>query len=716
MGLESKSPAAATPLAMKLRAVHVGLREDLEVTRHLFRGEPSYAIRDPLTFQCQQLTPEDYDIVIRLTAAKPLSAVFDQLVRDGKVSAEDEEEFYHFILNLHRLGFLRLPMSDDKQLYKRFVAKQAAKKKEKLMGFMFLRIPLVNPDAFLNRTVHLVRPLFSRTAFVLWLVLMIGAAYVGFSQRAELAKPLDGLLASRNLPLMWITLIVLKLFHELGHAYACKHYGGHVPEMGAYLVMFTPCAYVDATACWGFNRKWERLVVCFGGMYVESIFAAIAVLVWSVTEPSLIRSLAYNVIFLAGTITVLFNINPLMRYDGYYILSDLTEVPNLRARASQFFINLLKRKCLGLPVPAEAGNGRLKSLLFVYGAAAAVYRVTLVLGIAALIATKFFVLGLSLAAFYITNAVIGFIMRMSKYLWQSQETASIRWRALAISAALFLVFPAVALFAPLPASVRATGVIGATEEFVIRAPSDGFLQEIAIEPGQPVEQSQPLARLASESVDASVATSQAALRAAQIREDAMRVHDPGGVLMEHDRVVAAEVQLQHAKDEEKKLSIRAPQAGVVVGSLRPRDVGSYVHEGAPISTIAAGDWRVRAILTQDQAAASKPQVGQVVEFRATADPAQTVRGKISHLSPAGSRRVSHPSLTQLGGGDIIIDPQTHEASQPFFEIAIDIPHHQAEHFQHGMTGVARLPAEPEPLAKRLKRRVERFVNKLLQHS
>ena len=128
------------------------------------------------------------------------------------------------------------------------------------MGFLFLRVPLWNPDAFLDRTVGLAKSLFSRPAFLFWALLLLSAGVILIRRWGELTEPLQGLLAAGNLPLMWITLVVLKVFHEFGHAYACKHYGGQVPEMGAYLIVFTPCAYMDATASWGFTSKRERLM------------------------------------------------------------------------------------------------------------------------------------------------------------------------------------------------------------------------------------------------------------------------------------------------------------------------------------------------------------------------------------------------------------------------------------------------------------------------
>ena len=138
------------PLADTLRSVHVGLRKDLQVSRHAFRSAVSYIVRDPMTFQSQRLDLDDYELFVSVHTSSSLFEIFNSLVERGKLSKGDEERFYQFVLSLHRLGFLRLPVSDDKLLYQRYRLRQRAKRREKLMGFLFLRIPL----PFVHHAVH----------------------------------------------------------------------------------------------------------------------------------------------------------------------------------------------------------------------------------------------------------------------------------------------------------------------------------------------------------------------------------------------------------------------------------------------------------------------------------------------------------------------------------------------------------------------------------
>lgn len=708
------APSPESALRDKLRDVQVGLREDLEVTRHLFRGTPSYVIRDPVTFHTQRLDPADYDILVRIDPDRSLAEIFADLVQSGKAIAQDEEKFYQFMLQLHRLGFLHLPVADDKALYRRFQTKVQARRREWLLGFLFLRVPLYNPDAFLQRTIRFIRPLFSRTAMVLWFALMLTAGFILLRRWHDLIEPLQGMLAARNLALMWVTLVVLKVFHEFGHAFACKHYGGHVPEMGAYFILFTPCAYVDASASWGFTGKRERIVVCLAGMYVESIIAALAVFLWAATGPSLLNSAAHNVIFLAGTVTVLFNINPLMRYDGYYILSDLVEVPNLRARAAQYLLACARRCFLGIPSPFAHLRPRMHALLLTFGVAAGAYRITVLLAICAILASRMFLVGLALGALFLGITLTKAARRLIHYLWHAEETTAVRGRAIALGIIVLFLLPAGALLLPLPSSVHARGLLQQSGDTVVHAAESGFLTDVLVEHGARVRPGDPLAILDGDTQYERVAAANAALAAAELRRDAFRQVEPHRALQEGDRAMALAGALRDGQERLANLTVRAPSAGTVIDGVRPKDAGKFLGEGSPIAVLASGNWQVRALLSEDDMARARPRPGDVVRFRPANAPGQTISARIVSVAPAGSRTILHSPLTQLGGGAIPVDPNTEEAREPYFELIGELEGTDNACLRHGITGTLRLHGVEEPIGRRAVRRIMRFVHRLMR--
>ncbi len=701
-------------LADSLQSVQVGLREDLGVSRHLFRGEVSYIIRDPMTFQNQRLSQADYEIFVHIRSARTLGGVFSELVAKGVLDEGDSEHFYQFVVSLHGLGFLRLPVSDDKALYERFKRRNQASRRAKWMGFLFLRVPLFNPDAFLNRTIHLVRPFFSTYAFVLWVLLVGAAGFVAVSRWDDLVQPINGVLVAQNLPLLAVLLLVLKVFHEFGHAYACKHFGAHVPEMGAVLIMFAPCAYVDATGSWSFTRTRDRVVVCLAGMYVESIFASIAVFVWASTDSSIINSVAYNVMFLAGAMTIFFNINPLMRYDGYYVLCDLVEVPNLRQRSTHYLRAILKRTFLGIVDHYETGSRRLRTILLAYGVSVSIYRAVLMVTIATVLAYKMRTLGLLVGVGFVLIAVVGLVRGLTRYLFHHEETAHVRWRAVSLGVLVMIVAPIGIFWFPLPATVHAAAVVVSENEIILRADAPGFVREVVAEPGDRVVISDTVVVLANDTQEEEVAKAAAALESTLLRRDAFRVDDPSRAQQEQSKADASRASLEKHRGELAKLSVRAPAAGLVVDCIRETSIGMFVPQGYPVATLSSGAWHVRAIMNEDDFQRVGLRVGDDVEFRPVNASRRTLTGRVLTVLPSGSREIETIQLTHLAGGDIAVIPSTHEATRSYFEVRILLDGIDQGVLRNGMTGFVRLPGGSESIGHAATRRFIRFWNRLVQ--
>lgn len=699
-------------LAERLRNVRVGVRQDLEVSRHVFRGEVAYVLRDPVTFQTHRFQPQSYRVLASIHADRTLGDIFEELKQRELFDETDEERFYEFVFSLHRLSFLSLPVSDEKLLYRRHQARQAALRKRRLFSFLFFQIPLVNPDAFLTRTMDAMRWLYSRTFFVIWLALIATAGFVVVREWSALLEPLQGLLATRNLAIMWVTLILLKVCHEFGHAYACKHYGGHVPEMGVYLILFTPCAYVDATASWGFTSKWHRLAVSLAGMYVESAIAAIAVLVWALTGPSLLHAVAYNVIFMASVVTVLFNINPLMRYDGYYIASDLLEIPNLRQRSTQHALRVLRRIFLGLRETPPPMPARLKCTLLSFGLAASAYRTIVIVGIATVVAMKFALVGLALGAAFVGMTAVGIVRRLVGYLWFAEQTAPVRVRAVALSLVLLAALPAGVALLPVPREVCAAAAVAATVETPVRVSTPGFVEQVDFAPGQVVRAGQRLVRLAEPSADERTEQVEALLHASRIREQAYAADDPTAARQEAAKQRYLQRELAEAARQRSELDLRAPIAGRVVRGLRAGDRGRYLGEGEEAALLIEGPWEVQAVLTAEEFASVSPRVGQRVAFRSSAKPDDTCEGVVRRILPAATRELEQVALTQAAGGGIVVAPETGETQHPYFHVFVELEEASEAAIAHGVTGVVRLPAAAEPLGLRLYRQLANFTNTL----
>jgi putative peptide zinc metalloprotease protein len=701
------------PIAPRLRPAQVGIRQDLEVHRHVFRGEVSYVFRDPMTLAVHKVSEADYQLCAALDEDRPLGEVFDQLVEDGRVDQEDEESFFQFILGLHGLGFLNLPVPDNESLYRRRQQKIKAKRSAKLMGFLFLQVPLINPDTFLERTKHLVSWVFTKWSLMVWSV-VVGSALVLLAKNwAEFFTPIGDVFTPERLLGMWFSLVVLKLIHEYGHAYACKVFGGEVPEIGAYFIAGTPCAYCDCTSSWGFTKRAHRLIVVLAGIYVELFIAAIAVFVWAIAPSATVKLIAFDIVVVAGVATVLANLNPLMRFDGYYIFSDLLEIPNLRSTAQKQAINLLKHLAIGVPMPPNRYSFGLNTGLVIFGVLSALYKITIVLGISALLSTKYLYLGIGLATFYGGMEFYKAAKNIGNYLIHSEEAQRHRVRAGALATMVFAALPLAIVFVPVPRPIMATGMVGLENEQSYFAGTAGFISSIHVNPGEVLRQGAPIATLENPRAQDAVDLARHEYEAAMIRADSLLEDNPSQASIFRKTAESSLARLRREEEILERLEITTEGSAVVIQALPKSKEGSFVSLGEPIAKTGSGRWVIRGLVREALLADVGLGIGEEVEFRSASSPGDTIRARITHIGQLGKKEIALETLTALGGGEIPISPVTGEANEPYFEIEAILIGQPTVSF--GNTGRVFLGTHSEPIATTLWRSGLRLLQKLEQH-
>ncbi|MEM7576545.1 MAG: HlyD family efflux transporter periplasmic adaptor subunit [Planctomycetota bacterium] len=708
--------AGGVDLAARLAGVRVGVRNELDVTRHVFRGEVNYVLRDPITFKSHAMGPRDYRALTRIGPQHTLGQVFAQLVDEGTLEPDQQDEYYQFILTLHRLGFLMLPISDDKALYKRYEQVRAAKRKGLWKRVLFYQMPLCNPDAFLNRTVGKFAWLFSKPVAILWAVMLAVSLAVVFQRWGDLTGLLPTLLGIESIILSWLILVGLKVIHEFGHAYACKHYGGHVPEMGAYFIMFTPCAFMDASACWGFTERRDRLMVCLGGMYFESFCAMAALFVWATAPPGFVQGMAYQVFILASLVTLIFNANPLMRFDGYFILSDTLEIPNLRSRSTAYAQSLFNQAVLGVQT-ADAPNGLgMKVFFVVFAIACAIYRVFIVLGICSLIAAKLFVVGMGLALFYIFSELSQVVTKTCKFLWIDPRTADVRYRAIATSVLLLALIPLLVIVTPSPGRVQAAGVVKAEHEHHVAWRTQGVLTERLVEPGRWVRQGEPLARLQDPQLEAQAAAAVSRVAARQAAADLALTQDPAAAAAARRELAFALREAALLEDQLERQTAVAPAHGRVVAIVDDRTLGHFAKPGEPVATVADGRWRIKAYVNEQVMSRAAVGIGDTVRCRLESDALRTITGTVIDVAPVGIREVTEQALLNHAGGPVAVMPGTGQTQQAWYAIDIEVVDTGEAHdtkLAYGMRVQVLLPGKATTVGQRLAQSILRFRDRLL---
>lgn len=719
-----EEPAAAAPpagLADRLGGSHVGVRRDLEVSRHVFRGEVAYVVRDPMTFATHRIGGREYRLFNAIDEDVSLAETFASFVERGLMAKKDEEPFYRFVMSLHRMGFLKLPIQDDEALYERHVSRLKAKRRGLWTMLFSAQVPLFNPDAFLTRTMRFVRPLFSTPALVAWCALVLVAVLAGVRNAAEFSAPVVDIFSGPNLPLLWGTLVALKVFHEFGHAYACKLYGGRVPEMGLMIIAGAPLAYMDASSSWSFPDKRKRILVCLGGMYIEVALAAAAMLLWCATPPGVLRSVLHNVVMLASVTTVMMNINPLMRYDGYYALTDLLELPNLRGRANDHSVGVLKRILLGIPNNTKGAGFGLRTFFLIFGIASAIYKVTVVLGISAVIATKYVVAGALLGGAYMANSLWGVLKKSLPYLLKSEETQPLRVRAVAVALVFFAALP-LALFAvPVPSSVRAPAVVASRSEEVLRAQTAGFLDDLHVAVGERIPSGAPILELSDPAAGSELEEARARQRSAEIQARALLVDDP---LAAADHQLLAEQAAEDAAFWAARLAAQAVTAkadSLVLWSISPADQGRWVEAGEMLVRLSPEEHPCTSALALFHAAdvaGARPEAGQRVQFQPASRPDLRLPARVVSVTPAGSRELEPVFKEHLDMASLALDPTTGLVGQSQFVVELRIDEEPARagwnagYLAPGLSGQLRMDAEPAPLGLIAVRKLLVFLAKL----
>ena len=695
----------------RLRDVVVNLRSELRVTRTMFRGEPSYIVRDPITFSANRFAPAEYAVLMQFDGRRTLSEIFGGLVEDKLVSGEHEEAYYAFVLDLQRSGLLTLPVSDDSALYERFDAKRSAARKQKLTGFLSLQLSFFSPDEFLARTIRYFGWMFTRPAFVVWSLLMLVAGGIAISRWSELTAPLLTLLDNANLPWLAAILLLLKFWHEAGHAYACKAFGGKVPDMGALFIVFAPCAYVDASAAWGFQSKLRRMIVSLGGMYFESMVAAVALIVWSLTEPSFLNSLAYQTLMMASVVTVLFNLNPLMKFDGYYVMSDLIEVPNMRQRCAGYVTRLFDTWVLGIKAAPDAETPGMRIFLTLFGIASSIYKVTLVLSICGLIMTKVYFLGFVMAAYYVGSSLWGFAKKSWKRL-TSEELSHVRHRSAAFAVGVAVVALVGGLAIPIKPPLVARGVLQPEVEEVVRIQSPGLFQGFEVAVGDWVETGESVATLVNEDLESSAL--EANMRVASVEKEQWiaELEDPAQALKTAKTAAFLRESSADLQRQLDGLTTRSGIAGRVLSLEGQNQLGRFLHEGDEVARIGAGRWIVELLVEEQTFHASELELGSEISCRLQSELGVLCTGRVVAVSPGGTREIREASLTNVAGGDIVVDPSSGEASSAHFKVTVALDEDAPVQPSCGVSVFAKIPSRPSTVFLSVYRRTLRFLHSL----
>ena len=369
----------ANPACETDRPVPWKMRGDLQASKQMYQGKEYWVLKDPLALAYFRFAEEEYALLKLLDGRRTLGEIQQAFEKSYLSQQVTLDELKLFIANLEQQGLLTGgPPGQGKKLYERGQAKQTQAKLGAAFNPLAVRFPGIDPERFLQAAYPWIRGVFHPVCMACALLLILSAALlitVEFHVFQAKLPDLQRFFTPENIGWLAVMLAATKVLHELGHAFTAKHFGGECHEMGVMLLMFTPCLYCNVSDTWMSRNKWQRAAVAAAGMVVELTMAAAATWLWWFSQPGLFNHLCLNVMFIGGVNAVLLNGNPLLRYDGYYILSDLLEIPNLRQKASETLKRLLGTWMLGLPATPDPFLPQRQRWAFaVYAVASGVYR------------------------------------------------------------------------------------------------------------------------------------------------------------------------------------------------------------------------------------------------------------------------------------------------------------------------------------------------------
>ncbi|MCD8482585.1 MAG: hypothetical protein LR015_07955 [Verrucomicrobia bacterium] len=654
----------------------IKLRPHVKVRRQSFRGEPWYVLSDPLNNRFYRFRPEAWSFIARLDGKLTVEEIWQLTIDRKQETAIGQQEVVMVLSQLFNAGLLLTDASPDAvQMFMAARKQQLRSIRAQAFNFLFLRIPLVDPDRWLNSIRWLLRLLVNPVMGLVWLLVMFWALKGVVEESSALFAASAGLLAPGNLLLLYLCWAGIKLFHEFGHAAVTKHFGGEVHTMGIMLLVFTPIPYMDASAAWDFPERRKRVLVGAAGMIFELFIAAIAFFVWRASGPGVVEQIAYNIMFLASVSTVLFNGNPLLRFDGYYILSDLLDVPNLHQGATRQAKYTLERHAFGsmraLPV-ARTAWGSAGYLTFLTASTA--YRIFVLTLIILFIGGQIFEIGLVIAVYCIILWGIVPLIKFAKYLLTDPGLEPVRDRVYTVSGITLTVLFLLLAVVPFPSHFRSVGVVEARDSMDVLTLADGYLQDVQVQPGSWVEAGEILAVLHAPFHPFEMAQVQARLDENSARLRWAREGDPSFLVPLASQRQTLESQLQLLQLQQERRSIRAPRSGFFVSPEIHNFNGAWIERGAIVGTIVAPEaLAFSAVVTQKEVSRIFSDELRGISVRFPGQAGRVLRTDDWELIAADQTRLPTAALGWLSGGSIQVqgnDQSGIQTTEPFFVVRV----------------------------------------------
>jgi putative peptide zinc metalloprotease protein len=710
--------AAAAPASdlERRKRLRITLRPDLAIEEHRYEGRTFFVVKDPVSLRYYRLKDNEHFLLQFLDGRHTLEEAqkaYEREYRPERLKLEDLEGFAQQLLTAG-LALSESPRA-GKQLFERRGKRQRTEWLQTLTNILYIKIPIFDPERLLQWMLGYLWWIFSLWFFTLSVMFMAAAILLvatHFEYFRSKVPDYQEFFSLKSAVYLWVALGVVKVIHEFGHGLSCKVFGGEVHEMGALLMCFSPALYCNVSDAWILPSKWHRIIISAAGIYVELVIAAASTFVWWNTPTgTFTNNMALSLMIVCSVSTVVFNANPLMRYDGYYVLADWLEIPNLREKSNRFLKNLVLDKCLGVEVPPEEYMELWRKLLFVgYAIVSYVYRWVVTFGILYLFFTflrpyKLEVVGHILTLAAIASMTVWPVFRLFKGIYRRGRLPDMKRGRVTITAAVVLLLIGFVCLVPIPISrIRGQALVQPSPEAMalVSLKRKAILTDLKVQPGESVRQGMVLATFRDPQLDEELTraavehqsnTDQLELlqrqRKQTVDEKELGKIDADIATYTGKRNATRETERTLRQVKEEELVLVAPRDGVVSQGPRLEDIGKEFEGGRdqarvpPVfSLYVPGEVRLcMPLVTSDynrlrgsleelkaenekRAQAREPEKDLSVVLRIVGLDTSVWKGKIARLDESEMRDVP-PMLASRNGGPVPVRAPTGKTQAMF---------------------------------------------------
>jgi putative peptide zinc metalloprotease protein len=712
-------PAVSAPPTQGESTVIPPLRADLVIIKQFYEGRTFYIVKDPISLQYFRLTAEDYFLATLFDGKRTLghirAAYVDRFPHLRLDFSEEEinERVSHFANDLGLLQFLSVQGS---RLKPRYDAMKAVKNQSKgwfykfVNSIFFARFSIYDPDKLFARMAKPIWWIWTKQSLWISICMVITALFIVYQKYDASSALMSRFFSLNNIALIWVTTILIKSIHELGHGLTCKHFGGEVHEVGVMMLVFTPYFFVNVSDCWVLPDRNKRILISAAGIYVELVLASLATYLWAIVQPGPLQQILWNIMVIASISTLIFNANPLMRFDGYYIMTDWIEVPNLCNKSRSFIAYQVKRLIFGrdyedasmarLPLPR-----RRFGLFYFYAVASYIYGYFVIYRLARYMGPHLAPYGLQkLATWFSATALTAWVVMPFWSFMKSLQLSHADWapggrlRRLGIVGGSALAIFIVLCFLPRELIIKRNVAVELASPETVRPDIEGFIEKIYVKEGDKVAPGAALAQLSNRDAEQDLVQAKAQLAVAQANIQRVLAADQPAELREAQSVEERmQKRCADAQQNVDHLTLRSKEGGTVLTHDLQLELYRRLHLNEVFCEIAPLD-SMRIVVPLNEKQVRWVHEGQTVELKSYAYPGTTLHGVIAadpviligEDMPAAfsaRRRGDVPTAFDRMGKEIPLE-RTFEA-----EIQVD---NRDGLLRQGMTGRARINAGRYP--------------------